>query len=159
MPVPLPACYALSLYTTMSSRKEIEHYLYPTPTATPSMQRSMQQRSNAGQGQGPGQGPAGTQHSLAAAAAQPDLPLPNADPLTLAALATKIENGTTGRGGVIKWRKEELEYVPAGELAGAPVGGGGEVVVPTLTGHGLVFVDEDEDGEGIDVARRRYDLV
>lgn len=98
--VPLPACYALSLYTTMSSRKEIEHYLYSTPTPTT---------------------PSAVQHSQhrppphLASSPQPDLSLHNADYLTVAALATQPVSRSMGRVGVVRWSKEESGLIAPGE--------------------------------------------
>ncbi|GAA5931680.1 hypothetical protein JCM3775_006921 [Rhodotorula graminis] len=101
--VPLPACYALSLYTTMSSRNEIEHYLCPTPTATTHSilhsQHSQVRRP---------------QHL--ASSTQPDLPLSNADYLTVTALATHPVDLSLGRAGVIRWSKEESSFISPGEV-------------------------------------------
>ncbi|GAA5890453.1 hypothetical protein JCM8208_004878 [Rhodotorula glutinis] len=107
--LPLPACYALSLYTTMSSRKEIEHYLCPTPTpTTPSFHHSQH-----------------SQHRPpphVASTPQPDLPLPNADHLTVSALATQPVSRSMGRVGVIRWSKEESSFVAPGEPESPPPG-------------------------------------
>ncbi|GAA5844638.1 hypothetical protein JCM9279_002866 [Rhodotorula babjevae] len=122
--VPLPACYALSLYTTMSSRKEIEHYLCPTPTpTTPSIHHSVHSQHR--------------QPPPAASSPQPDLSLHNADYLTVAALATQPVSRSMGRVGVIRWSKEESGLVAPDEADLPP----GEVKAPSS--HGALDYDGD----------------